>query len=472
MTVDEFVQTVIRELGYAPNGQQRMVIEALARFCSPTRARLVESQATTDRVFVLNGYAGTGKTSLSGALVRALASVGVESILMAPTGRAAKVFSAFAGRPAYTIHRRIYRHALGSVAPGLQENKHRNAIFVVDEASMIGDLDDNAGGSLLQDLLQYVYSGQGCRMILLGDTAQLPPVGDLFSPAMDVATLRGMGLSVSAATMTTIARQGAYSGILANATALRRAMRMDPLPMPKIVARGYDDVSFVDSVELPELIDTCYRRDGIDATILITRSNRRGTDFNAAIRAGVLYMEDEISRGELLLVAKNNYYWSRGVKGLDFIANGDTLVVEKVYGTENRYGLRWADLQLSLPDNAEVVFDAKILIDTLASDAVAMAPWAAEKLYGALLSEMGAAAVDPVARGRYLRDNPYWNALQTKYGYAVTCHKAQGGQWLNVFVDMGYVPADTLGIEFYRWLYTAVTRARKRLFVIGGNPAG
>lgn len=470
MTVGDFVQAVIGRLGYQPNGQQRMVIEALARFCSPTRARLADSRASHDRVFILNGYAGTGKTSLSGALVGALAEVGVESVLMAPTGRAAKVFSAFAGRPAYTIHRRIYRHALGASAPGLQDNKYRNAIFVVDEASMIGDRDDSSGGSLLQDLLQYVYSGEGCRMILLGDTAQLPPVGDLFSPAMDVATLRGMGLSVSSATMTAIARQGACSGILANATALRRAMRMEPMPEPRIVADGYDDVRFVDSTELPDIIDTCYRSDGIDATILVTRSNRRAADFNAAIRATVLYMDDEICRGELLLVAKNNYYWSRGVKGLDFIANGDTLVVEKVYGTETRYGLRWADLRLSLSDNAEVAFDAKILLDTLASDAPAMAPGTAERLYGALMEELGPAGADPIARARFLRDNAYWNALQTKYGYAVTCHKAQGGQWLNVFVDMDYVPPEAMGIEFYRWLYTAVTRARLRLFVIGGAP--
>lgn len=477
MTFGEFTAAVVAELGFEPNAQQRQVIEALARFCSPARARQLDSiHGSHDRVFVLNGYAGTGKTSLSGALVRALARTGIKSQLMAPTGRAAKVFSALAGKPAYTIHRRIYRHSLGGEMPGLQTNNATDTVFIVDEASMIGDEDGfatgaygsaNEQGGLLADLIQYVYGAEGCRMILLGDTAQLPPVGSDISPAMDPEVLRGMGLTVSHATLTAIARQGALSGILANATALRRAMRAlaDKLPMPRFVTDGYDDVRYVDPADMPEFIDSCYRRDGIDQTIVVTRSNRRAVDFNIGVRQQVLYLEEEITSGELLMVARNNYRWSRGVKGLDFIANGDTVAVTHVYGSEFRYGVKFADVRLTIPGNEEIVFDAKVMSDTLFSDAPGMAPGMAQKIYNGIMAEHGCEP-DAATRSRILRDNPYWNALVVKYGYAVTCHKAQGGQWRNVFVDLGYIPEDGLMTELYRWLYTAVTRARTRLFII------
>lgn len=475
MTFGEFVNTVVAELGFQPNGQQRQVIEALARFCSPARARMLDTeQGSRDRVFILNGYAGTGKTSLSGALVRALARAGIKSQLMAPTGRAAKVFSALAGKPAYTIHRRIYRHSLGGEMPGLQTNNSTDTIFIVDEASMIGDEDGfatggygsaNEQGGLLADLIQYVYGAEGCRMILLGDTAQLPPVGSDISPAMDPEVLRRMGLHVSRATLTAIARQGALSGILANATALRKAMKAGDMPMPSFVTRGYDDVRYVDPEDMPEFIDTCYRRDGMDQTVIVTRSNRRAVDFNRGVRQQVLYLEEEITAGEMLMVAKNNYRWSRGVKGLDFIANGDTVVVTHVYGTEYKYGQKFADVQLTVPGNEEIVFDAKVMVDTLFCDAPGMAPGQPQKIYRGIMDELGGEP-DAATRGRILRDNPYWNALVVKYGYAVTCHKAQGGQWQNVFVDLGYIPEDGLMLELYRWLYTAVTRARTRLYVI------
>ncbi len=474
MTYGEFVAAVTAELGFEPNDQQRQVIEALARFCSPARSRQLDiEQGSRDRVFLLNGYAGTGKTSLSGALVRALARAGIRSRLLAPTGRAAKVFSALAGKPAYTIHRTIYRHSLGGEMPGLQTNNTPDTVFIVDEASMIGDEDMGGGpfgtvneqGGLLADLIQYVYGGEGCRMILLGDTAQLPPVGSDISPAMDPDTLRQMGLTVSRATLTTIARQGALSGILANATTLRRAMKSGDMPMPHFVTAGYKDVSYVTPEDMPEYIDTCYQRDGMDQTIIVTRSNRRAVDFNRGVRAQVLYYEEELTSGELLMVAKNNYRWSRGVRGLDFIANGDTLEVTRVYGTEDRYGVRFADVQLTLPSNRAIVFDAKVMVDTLTCDAPGMGPGMARNIYNGIVAEMGGDP-DRVALACELRDNPYWNALVVKYAYAVTCHKAQGGQWQNVFVDLGYIPEDGEMAELYRWLYTAVTRARTRLYII------
>jgi exodeoxyribonuclease-5 len=465
MTVTEFAQSVITQLPYTPNEQQRQVIEVLARFCSPAH-----NADGKDRVFILNGYAGTGKTSLTGALVRALHFAGLSTVLLAPTGRAAKVFSAFAGQPAYTIHRRIYRHSLNGETPGMQDNNSKNTIFIVDEASMIAGTDEPSGLNLLRDLIHYVYSGQCCRMILLGDTAQLPPVGCEFSAAMDLDALRSYGLTVSRATLTATARQHELSGILANATWQRRAMRQDPIPMPQLYTRAYNDVHIVTGEDLPEVLDTAYRRDGLEETILVTRSNYRATEFNRAIRTEVLYLEEEIARGELMLISKNNYHWSKGVKGLDFVANGDIVSVERVHGTETKYGFRFADVTLSMPDR-EVQFDAKIMLETLNNDYAALPTERLKTLYNAILNDgdLFAAETPYETRIRALRTNPHWNALQVKYAYAVTCHKAQGGQWKNVVVDMGYIPPEAMGLEFYRWLYTATTRAREQLYFL--NPA-
>lgn len=465
MTVSEFAQSVIAQLPYVPNEQQRLVVEVLARFSSPAH-----NADGKDRVFVLNGYAGTGKTSLTGALVRALHLAGLSTVLLAPTGRAAKVFAAFAGQPAYTIHRRIYRHSLNGETPGMQDNNAKNTIFIVDEASMIAGVDEPSGLNLLRDLIHFVYSGTSCRMILLGDTAQLPPVGCEFSAAMDADTLRSYGLTVSRATLTATARQHELSGILANATWQRRAMRLDPIPLPQLFTDGYTDVHTVTGEDLPEVLDTAYRRDGIEETILITRSNFRATEFNRAIRTEVLYLEEEIARGELMLISKNNYHWSKGVKGLDFVANGDIVTVERVHGTETKYGFRFADVTLSMPDR-EVQFDAKIMLETLTNDYAALSGERLKSLYNAVLTDPDLFASDTPfeARLRTLRTNPHWNALQVKYAYAVTCHKAQGGQWKNVIVDMGYIPPEAMGLEFYRWLYTATTRARASLHFL--NPS-
>lgn len=485
MTVGEFAASVIGQLGYVPNLQQRLVVDALARFCSPAASVRADAvTASRDRVFIVNGYAGTGKTSLCGALVRALHAANIETVLMAPTGRAAKVFGAFAGYPAYTIHRRIYRHALGPGQPPLQENRSKDGtVFIVDEASMISDVSTDAGpsgdGSLLRDLLQYVFAGNGHKLILIGDTAQLPPVGSDFSPAMDAGVLKSLGMTVSRATLTAIARQGAMSGILANATAIRRSMQTAPIDaLPEIPAMlteadGYADVRTLSPEDLPEVIDGCYRGDGggIDETIVVTRSNRRAADFNRAIRAQVLYLEEELERGELMLVAKNNYHWSRGVNGLDFIANGDRVTVDRVYGTEARYGMRFADVALTMTDRPDISFDAKIMLETLANDAPALTSDRYDRLYQGIMAANCLTPGTPEA-GKALRNDPYWNALQVKYAYAVTCHKAQGGQWANVLVDMGGLAPDAAANpEFSRWLYTAVTRARNRLWLIGDRDA-
>lgn len=468
MDINEFAERIFLNLPYDPTDQQISLIAALARFCSPVSPGY--------SVFLLNGYAGTGKTSLTGALVRALREAEVPVVLLAPTGRAAKVFGRFAGFQASTIHRRIYRGTEGMMndfSADVADNPLTGAVFIVDEASMIGNgSGDPMSRNLLEDLIHYVYSGEGCRMILLGDTAQLPPVGCRESPAMSVAVLKGFGLRVTKAVMTKVVRQRRRSGILYNATKLRKNMLLTPLPEPELVIDRFPDVVSVSGEELEDEISASFTENGITETLVVTRSNRQATRFNLAIRANILYREEELSREELLLVAKNNYLWSARVKGLDFVANGDTAIVDAIYGTEEKYGFRFADVNLRLPDR-DLSFDCKILLDTLVSDTASLEPERYQSLYMSALNDpdLFTPSTPVRTRMRILRSDPYVNALQVKYGYAVTCHKAQGGQWKNVFVDVGYVPPEAYeSLEFYRWLYTAVTRATDRLALI--NPSG
>ncbi|MDE6225303.1 MAG: ATP-binding domain-containing protein, partial [Muribaculaceae bacterium] len=394
---------------------------------------------------------------------------------LAPTGRAAKVFSRYAGYPAYTIHRRIYR----SPAPGQgqvsgwgqrAENKSVDTLFVVDEASMIGG-NDGFSGSVLEDLVSYVYSGAGCRLILLGDTAQLPPVGTTSSPALDPKVLIGMGLKVTRVVMTETVRQHRRSGILYNATVLRKMMRLEPLVPPILTVTPFGDVVAVDPVDLDEIMERCYNRGGLENTLMITRSNRRAVEFNLAIRSRILDREEELCRGDLLLVAKNNYFWSAGVKELDFIANGDIVEVIKIFGTESRGGLRFADLRLRFVDR-DVELDCKIVLDSLTSDSPSLQPDKQDLLAKLVVEDEDRFAPDVPyeSRLRSLKTDAYFNALQVKFAYAVTCHKAQGGQWENVFVDMGYIPPEAYTEpDLYRWLYTATTRATECLYYV--NPS-
>lgn len=474
---EKFAEALLELLPYKANHQQVQVAYALARFCA---------SPAENSVFILNGYAGTGKTSLTGALVRMLETAGVKCMLLAPTGRAAKVFSANSqGHPAWTIHRKIYKHNFGGggedgMRPVTRDNIYSNMLFIVDEASMIGD--DGPEGGLLEDLVTYVYSGDNCRMILVGDTAQLPPVGSNTSPAMNVDKLHAYGLRVSHATMTETARQASDSGILLNATRLRKAMtacansakaRKDGVEIrpdtiiPKLKVAGLPDVEIInDSEELAEKVDRCYREDGLGQTIIITRSNRKALEFNQGVRQVVLYHEESVMAGDMLIVAKNHYFVGAKPKGIDFIANGDILRVEKVYGFETKYGVRFADVALSFGDDNP--FDIKIIVDSLYSDTAFISGEQYRQFYYNVLYDPDVFAADTPGnvRLRTLATNPYWNALYVKFAYAVTCHKAQGGQWQNVFVDLSYIPADALGMELYRWLYTAVTRARRTLYLI------
>lgn len=469
MTVDEFAGMVRNELPYSPNRQQNLLIDALARFCS--------SDTPSDSVFIVNGYAGTGKTSLTGALVKSLEKTGRDVVLLAPTGRAAKVFGSHSGHPAYTIHRKIYRGPSGDLSGGytvMQRNNLSDAVFIVDEASMIGDHPAGAtpgacDRGLLEDLLEYVFTGDNCRLILLGDIAQLPPVGSTESPAMYPARFKELGLHVSRAVLTDTVRQSRTSGILRNATWLRRAMLVDPLPTPRLLIEGFQDVHALSGEDVVDTISDCYREDGPGETIIITRSNRRATAFNLGIRSRILESEEELCRGERLLIAKNNYTWSAKIKELDFIANGDVGIVTQVHGTEVKYGFRFAFVTLQLPDR-DISVDCRIFLDTLTDESASISREKMEELAMSRLSDPEAYPQDIPweTRLRRLRNDEYFNALQVKYAYAVTCHKAQGAQWRNVIVDLGGIPPESQGMDFYRWLYTATSRATHHLYYL--NP--
>ena len=453
-------------LDYEPTQEQRSLMEQLSSFVL---------EGGDDSLFLLKGYAGTGKTSVIGCLVKALEELGYKTILLAPTGRAAKVFGLYAAHAAFTVHKVIYRQKMFTadyegfqVAPNL----HKNTLFIVDEASMISTLSGDSvtvgSGNLLSDLIEYVYSGEHCRLILCGDTAQLPPIGQADSRAMSEEELATYALTVFSFELKQVARQKNDSGILDNATRLRRDMEQELIPVPKIRTRGYEDIQYVSGVDMVELLSSVYDRDGMDEAVFITRSNKRANLFNQGIRSRILYREEELSAGDLLLVAKNNYFWSEQYKEIDFVANGDIARVVRVSNTVEMYGFRFADVSLFFPDY-EVEMDVKVLLDTLMADTPALSTEQNQRLFLSVYEDY-ADLHTKQQKMRAIKKDPYFNALQVKYGYAVTCHKAQGGQWKNVFVDMGVLSPEAVGKDFYRWLYTAMTRATDRLYLMNvGN---
>ncbi len=463
--INNYLERQIKEnFPYQPTPEQENAIKLLSQFlCSPK----------ADVTFLLRGYAGTGKTSLVGALVRTLDFLKQKVVLLAPTGRAAKVFSAYAGHPAFTIHKKIYRERAYSGEGGnftLNDNLTTHTLYIVDEASMISNEGLSGAmfgtGRLLDDLVQFVYSGQGCRLLLMGDTAQLPPVGEELSPALYADALRGYGLEVVETDLTQVVRQEQQSGILWNATALRRLIAEEEWGvLPKIRISGFPDVKLLPGNELIDALSACYDRDGMDETIVVCRSNKRANIYNNGIRAQILWREEELESGDLLMVAKNNYYWTEKEKNLDFIANGETAVVRRVRRTAEMYGFRFADVLLAFPNWQDAELEVRLLLDTLHSDAPALSREESERLFQTVLEDY---ADIPLKRDRMkkMKADPYYNALQVKYAYAVTCHKAQGGQWKNVFLDQGYMSEEYLTPDYFRWLYTAFTRATDTLYLV------
>ena len=476
MIQDELKYRIIQALGLSPTAEQGQALDVFTQFMTDRSDQVV---------MILRGSAGTGKTTLASAIVKAMAALKQKLILLAPTGRAAKVFSLYAGYAAYTIHRRIYRQkSAGDLSSfNLNVNLNRDTLFIVDEASMISNegLGESSFGSgcLLDDLMQFVYNGQNCRMLLIGDRAQLPPVGETESPALSAHVLRGYGMHVYETDLNQVLRQrlrvGGHSsgmskdsGILWNATQIRgewREERGERIVLPKIRFQGFTDIQVVTGDELIETLSSSYYHTGMDETIVITRSNKRAIIYNQGIRNMVLDRDEELCRGDLLMIVKNNYFWTEGSKEIPFLANGDRTVVQRVRHVHELYGFRFAEVTMTLPDYDDYELTATVCLDTLTTEAPALTREQQEQLYQAVMADY----VDipqKTERIKKLKSDRYYNALQVKFSYAVTCHKAQGGQWAHVYLDQGYMTDDMLTPDYIHWLYTAFTRATEKLYLV------
>ena len=502
MIIDELKYKILQQFGFPPTQEQAHALEVFAEFL-------------TDRdphaVMILRGSAGTGKTTLSGAIVRTLKEIHQKVMLLAPTGRAAKVFSLNSGSPAYTIHRRIYREKSFSGVEGqfnLNDNLYTDTLFMVDEASMIANMGlggmSFGSGCLLDDLVHFVYQGRNDRLLLIGDKAQLPPVGEEESPALHAAMLEGYGLKVYECDLNEVLRQSEKSGILYNATMIRQMITHDDITqLPKIHFAGYSDIKPMPGSELIEALADSYHHVGLDDTIVVTRSNKRANIFNQGIRNMVLDREEELSQGDILMIVKNNYYWmeeerkkikekeieERRVKseGTEsgtathkvqsskfqvqsndipaFLANGDRAKVLKVRRRIDLYGFRFATLLLQFPDYDNYELEATVLLDTLTSEAPALTHEQQEQLFHQIEEDYQDIPLK-ADRMKAIRQDQFFNALQVKFAYAVTCHKAQGGQWAHVYVDQGYMTDDMLNPDYIHWLYTAFTRATEMLYLV------
>ena len=512
MIQDELKYRILQALGFPPTEEQAHALDVFGLFMTDRQEHVV---------MILRGSAGTGKTTLAGAIVKAMTSLQQKMILLAPTGRAAKVFSLYAGHAAYTIHRRIYRQKTAGdlSAFNLNDNLYRDTLFIVDEASMIastprfaslqGESEGVAFGSgcLLDDLMQYVYNGQNCRMLLVGDKAQLPPVGEEESPALMAEVLQGYGMKVYECDLNEVLRQNEASGILWNATLIRQMVTHDEMTqLPRIRFRGFADIQVVPGDELIESLASSYSRVGLDETMVITRSNKRANIYNQGIRNTVLDREEELCRGDLLMIVKNNYYWkdspasdsvyksnpsplpsreyksnpsplpsgeyksnpsplpSGGVGG-GFLANGDRAVVQRVRNTHELYGFRFAEVTMQFPDYDDYELTAIVILDSLTSESPALTREQTEQLYNAVMEDYADVPLK-TDRIKKLKNDQYYNALQIKFAYAVTCHKAQGGQWAHIYLDQGYMTDDMLTPDYIHWLYTAFTRATEKLFLV------
>ncbi|HPR31674.1 MAG TPA: AAA family ATPase [Prolixibacteraceae bacterium] len=464
MIEKKLAEIIIRNLGVEPTLSQQQAIDDIARF-------LFDDDPQS--LYLLKGYAGTGKTLLISSLVQSLKPFRIQTQLLAPTGRAAKVLSGYALHPAYTVHKKIYRQQSSSDGTGkfvLDFNKHQNTLFIVDEASMIANGNSDyflfGSGRLLDDLIEYVYNGKNCRLMLAGDTAQLPPVGLVVSEALDTSYLSNYSLKVYTSVLSDVIRQSLESGILHNATSIRLHLRHKTSDsFVPIRTEGMDDLVRIGGERLIDEIGDCYDRYGIEETIVITRSNKRANLYNEGIRRTILWRESELEAGDYLMVVKNNYHYVHADEGLAFVANGDIAKVVKVHRTEEIYGFRFATVTLLLSDYNNLEIECKIFLDTLTLEGPSFGQEDNQRLFEQIQTDY-LHIRNKADRWKEIRENEYFNALQVKYAYAVTCHKAQGGQWDAVFVDHGFLSPEKVDIGFLRWLYTAFTRPRKKLYLV------
>ena len=447
---------------FSPTAEQLVFCREMANFLQ---------EDLDGKCFILRGYAGTGKTTSVAALVKALPAFKLRSLLLAPTGRAAKVMSNYSGRTALTIHKKIYRKRVAvsmdmsfQLAPNLAEN----TLFIIDEASMIADeWNTKNGSSFLKDLMEFVYNQKNCAVLFVGDTAQLPPVGSLDSPALNKKYLtENFHLHVTEVELREVVRQEQKSGILANATMLRQMINDEVVTLPQFITKGYRDIFRMTGLKLVEGLEYAYRKFGMENCLVVCRSNKSANVYNQQIRSRLLYREEELTGGDQIMVVRNNYFWLPDSEATSFIANGDMAKITRVRNEEERYGFRFSEVQMEFLDYPEAgSITCKVMLDTLQSETPNLSYEQSKKLYEGLMEDYDH-ITNKKERLLAIKQDPFYNALQIKFAYAVTCHKAQGGQWDAVFVDQGYLTDDMVDMDFLRWLYTGVTRAKRELFLV------
>lgn len=463
MLKNHIINILTEQLGHKPTASQQKLIEHIPGFIAGNRGK---------EVLLIKGFAGTGKTSIIGAIVKTMNLLKSRVILLAPTGRAAKVLSSYCSHSAFTIHKKIYRQRSSSDGTGkfiLDRNLHKDTLFIVDEASMISnqsfESDVFGSGRLLDDLIEYVDNGKNCKLILAGDTAQLPPVHIDISPALDPGYLKGFGIDVQEIFLYEILRQAENSGILFNATGIRHNITGSVPGFPRLVLEDFPDIERVAGADLLEKITESYDHCGVDETIIVTRSNKRANQYNKGIRDSILGKEEELAPGDLLMIVRNNYFWLSENETTDFIANGDIMEVVRIKKYEEMYGFRFADALVRFIDYRDMEIEVKLLLDTIYSETAALSSEQNKTFFYSVMEDY---ADIPNKRKKFeqIKNNPWFNALQVKFAYAVTCHKAQGGQWKNVFIDQGFIREEMVNTEYLRWLYTAFTRSTEKLFLL------
>ena len=465
MIAIDFYKILIQKFPFQPTLKQDVFFQKISNFITSSK---------TDSIFVLKGYAGTGKTTVISAIVNNLQAINKKSVLLAPTGRAAKVIANYSQKPAFTIHKKIYfpKTSAGGVSFVLQPNKHKNTIFIVDEASMISDVASESkmyeNGSLLDDLISYIYGGENCKMLLLGDTAQLPPVNLDISPALNINTLElNYNKTVDWIELDEVMRQEENSGILYNATQLRELLKDSFITEFKFQLKPFKDViRLVDGYDIQDAINQAYSNYSIEDTAFIVRSNKRANQYNEQIRTKILDKESELSSGDYLMVVKNNYFWLNEKDEAGFIANGDIIEVLEIFSFKQLYGFSFAKVKVRMVDYPnQIPFETVLILDTLKSESPSLSFDQSNKLYEEVMKDYEHLTTK-YAKFQKVKTNEFFNGLQVKFSYAITCHKSQGGQWNTVFIEQPYLP-DGIDEDYIRWLYTAITRAKDKLYLIG-----